>query len=359
MNRREKILTACVGLLVGTAVIYGLANRLIVAPRRRYLQRAETLRAENERLAARNRALAKYKARFAVLRNRTFHDEPLRAGVLVAAWIRQLATQAGISEHRFTANTTTGRKQRGRFQEIACNVRARARLERMTNFLYLLARDPHLHRVSSLSVSPQHNGGEVQFTLRYATLVLDQRLAVKDIPPRPAGQRFEPASLNDKQRAVYDVIARRNIFLPYVPRRRAPTTPRPPRRTPTPTPSTPSPPGSDDELVVVGLPAHAGVPQVHVARPGHPVGKPLKVGDPLAGGTIAMVDYRVLPMPQDPKRKSTARVIVKIQRDYWAIELGQRLGDRRILRPRDLPPRLRPGAVENSAAIATRPARET
>ena len=141
--------------------------------------------------------------------------------------------------------------------------------------------------------------------------------------------------------------------------------PRAPQAPPPPTPPTPQPPPpqappaptpqGDDLLVVVGLPAIGPKAQVHLASPGGFVQEPLEVGDRLGTGQIAMVDYRALPMPGNPREISQSRVIVKIGRNYWAVELGQQLGQRRILRSQELPDALKPRPARPKAGSAQRP----
>ena len=122
---------------------------------------------------------------------------------------------------------------------------------------------------------------------------------------------------------------------------RPPAARRPQRRSPR--RREPSPPAESffDRLVVTGLPSRNDKPEVLLSMPGQDVRKVYKVGDKLRIGRIAMVDYRVLPMPDNPKVLSSSRLILKIGKDYWAVEAGQRLGQRRLLRPAELPLQLR------------------
>ena len=66
----------------------------------------------------------------------------------------------------------------------------------------------------------------------------------------------------------------------------------------------------------------------------------LKPGDQLAGGRIVMVDYRLMPRLDKPKLFSQSRAIVKVGRYYWAVDLGQRLSEKRRLETSQLPPEL-------------------
>jgi hypothetical protein len=62
-----------------------------------------------------------------------------------------------------------------------------------------------------------------------------------------------------------------------------------------------------------------------------------KPGDPLAGGTICMVDYRAMPMPGSEALHSFSRVIVRVGDEYWAIEQGKTLAQKHRLKPDELP----------------------
>ncbi len=57
----------------------------------------------------------------------------------------------------------------------------------------------------------------------------------------------------------------------------------------------------------------------------------------LAGGKVVMVDYRPLPMPGREIIQSESRVILRFGEEYWAIERGRTLADKRKLTPADLP----------------------
>ena len=54
-----------------------------------------------------------------------------------------------------------------------------------------------------------------------------------------------------------------------------------------------------------------------------------------------MIDYREMPFPGRPQVYSGSRLVLQIGKDYWAVELGQNLSERRKLPEGDLPARLR------------------
>ena len=349
MTRREKTLTISAGSILALLMAYLLARQLVLAPARSYADQARTLKTSNAQLTLENRRLERCREDFARLRDETFDDNPLRASVLVSSRISRLARQAGLNQSDFTVSPFTRGGRRDVFSEVGCNVRGTSSLERLTNLLYLLQQDPYQHRISSLDVTPRPDKRAFTFALRYTAPVFDRPPPVKIRPRRrSATQPAALASLNDSARAAYDAIQKRDPFKPYVRRpavaRRPPPPPRPPsRRTHRPPPSRPRPmTTSYDRLVVTGLPSSNGKAEVHLANPGRDAEKIHKIGDKLPVGQIAMVDYRVLPMPKNPKILSTSRVILKLSKDYWAVELGQQLSQRRVLRPHELPTELKP-----------------
>ncbi len=65
------------------------------------------------------------------------------------------------------------------------------------------------------------------------------------------------------------------------------------------------------------------------------------LGDDLAGGRIAVIDYRPMPMPSKPEILSGSRVILQTGQEYWAVELGQSVNEKRLLTSEQLPEQLR------------------
>jgi hypothetical protein len=64
------------------------------------------------------------------------------------------------------------------------------------------------------------------------------------------------------------------------------------------------------------------------------------LGDDLAGGNIVMVDYRQMPQPDDPELLSPSRLIMKVGKDYFAVELGANFAQKHPMAGETLPPEL-------------------
>ena len=146
---------------------------------------------------------------------------------------------------------------------------------------------------------------------------------VVDLLPLPAQYTIE-----SPERRTYDRLVARDLLRPYI--KRAPGAPGP-------GPGTPVAPSGPASLRVVSLSEWMGQPEVHVRDTATQQTLRYKLGDPLADGTIALIDYRPLPMPGKEGLSSYSRVILKIGNEFWAIERGQTLADKRRLEPEQWP----------------------
>lgn len=369
MNRREKILVVAFGSFLTVAAIWWLVGALLLSPIRSAAAEVEKVRQQNDKLIEDNARIARLLPAYQKLALTAFATDANQASIRVNARINQLARLANIRQEDLAiSNATATRMGSKNFQDLGCTVTVkRATLESMTHFLYLMDKDASLHQISRLTVLPRDNQRrEVGFNFGYSTLVLDQRVPqtleadFRRLPTTTSAPA--PASLAGEERARYDVIVKRNFFMPYVP-----STPEPPvvasgnNTPPSPgDPPRPPRPPSSDSPVITGLPQAGDICQVHLAKPGreptiYNVGDELLLnGKPL--GRIVMVDYRPLPKPDNPAEKSDARVILRIGPDFSAIDLGQSLDQRRVLKTNELPDELKPpvGAAEPASRPAER-----
>jgi hypothetical protein len=85
-------------------------------------------------------------------------------------------------------------------------------------------------------------------------------------------------------------------------------------------------------LRVVSLSEWEGQPEVHIRDTANNKTLRYRPGEKLKDGAeIVAVDYRSLPSKRNPLLKSDSRVILKIGADYWAVERGETLADKRKL----------------------------
>ena len=237
-----------------------------------------------------------------------------------------------------------GSQVKGVYSELGRAIRVRGGLKNIIDFLYLLETEPHLHRLDQVSITPVPKNNDVDLQVRYVTPVMDLKpedKMVTDQVPTTA-----PVMLDTATRELYEPIAVRDLMRPYIQRPATPPPPTPVASTPRgnpPTPPTPPTGASPSRFRVVGLPDWTDDQEVLVTDSATRQIRSYKAGDTLGGGVIACVDYRPMPSKANPELLSPSRVILKVGPDYFAVELGENLTDKRRLPAGMLPEHIRPG----------------
>ena len=347
MSRRERILAAVVGVLLVGAIGYAGVRKLVFEKDREYDRTRDKLQEdlgkleeENQRVEGTARSITGWAAL-------TYDSDELRASAKIGATLVALVERAGLSPEKLSLQPISGKRVRGAYKEIGRTIRVRGKLQSVVDFLYLLEQEPHLHRLENLSISPVAKTNEIDLQVRYITLVVDseRKLATDELPPTATA----PTDLRGDDRKLFASIVSRDLFRPYIQRRQPPPppprpTPRPtprPMPTPRPTPKPSPPPPDPGRFRIVGLPEWGQTHEVLVSDRTTGQLRKYHAGDTLGGGTIVTVDYRAMPSPANPQMLSPSRVILKVDPDYWAVELGQNLTEKRRLNPQQLPESVR------------------
>jgi hypothetical protein len=338
MTKREKTIAAAAGLVVVALVTYVAVSKVFLEPAANAERQALDLQERIARAKAEKGKENAYKGHLKQLAAGAFGTDEMKVSEQVRTVVTDVLILSGVSSQYLTLKPLTGSRVPGVYREIGWTVRARGKLAQVISFLYLMSREPHLHRVDNVVVQPVPNSQDVELQVKYATLLLESpptdKLVTDEVEPLP----METTLLETPERQQYDMIAVRDVFRPYIPAKPqvAQATP-PPRREE----SSPSPrPGSEGRYRVVGLPTWGGRYDVLIRDAGSGKVASLTTGDDLAGGKIVLVDYRMLPLPKKPEILSGSRVILQIGTDYYAVELGQSLTDKRALTDAELPPGL-------------------
>lgn len=330
MNSREKTLVIVVGSLVAVFV-FGFGIRAwFVQPLKELDKRTAVVREKIEKIKTERRNYFAAEDRLKSLTAKTFADTVDEASAKSGEVLTKDILLSGLQESDFTRLPVGPRKIRGA-NEIGWNVQGDGPLDKVVNLLFTLAESPHVHRLENLSVTAGDAPGLVRVRFRYLTLVMDPAPEVTrtNLVPR--------VTLDSPDRRLLDEIARRDILRPYI--KRPPPPPPPGQPAPPAVAKAGAPPGPET-FRIVSLSEWQGQPEVHVRDLTHQKTLRFRPGDALAGGTIVMVDYRPMPMPNNAMLQSFSRVIVKIGSEYWAIERGQTLADRRKLATAELPAQL-------------------
>lgn len=345
MNLREKVLLIAIGSVMGLAIGYGLVNSLLLAPRDRLQDSIRDRKAELKDLQTRAGREPRFLERHEDFLTRTYlggYDPDGRATQEVAQRrLKALALAAGVEEKTLDIRPQSiGREGvKHGFRRVELTATVNGSLQAVTDFLYLLRAEPVLHRVESLRFRPDLAAGQVEVSLRYTTLAMLPPTGHGAPTTRPTTQPRPIPPLKDPARLAFDAIASRDLFRPFVEKPAPPPT-RPPQRPQPPRPQ----PSTDQYYRIVGLSTWSGNPADAVvlvtdSRTRHTAEH--LVGDKLGAGTIACVDYRAMPTAGDPEVLSPSRAILKINNRYFAVELGQTLSEKRVLKEEDLPSALR------------------
>ena len=334
MNRREKILAGCIGGLVGVFVLGFGARAIIVKPLQEIDKRAAVLRDKINKNKKERSAYFDAEDQMKAHTLRTFADTVDQASAKSGEILTKLILKSGLPEDEFTRLPVGPRKLRGA-QEIGWSVQGDGGLADVIDLIFSLQSAPYLQRIEGLSIVNGEVPGLVRVRFRYLTLVMD---------PAPDVQRMELAAkytLESPERHIFDGIVSRDILRPYIKR-----PPPPPPVVPGGTPGSgiastkPGVPPGPETFRIVSLSEWMGQPEIHVRDLIQQKTQRYKTGDLLAGGTIVCVDYRPQPMPGNELLRSDSRVIVKVGSDYFAIERGKSLADKRRLALAQLPSEL-------------------
>jgi hypothetical protein len=330
MSRRERSLLFLVGGVVGLAALALAFQVVIMGPIRELDRQIGGLRLELNKIAAERRTYFANEDQVKALTAISFSDDTDKASAKSGEMLTRLILQSGLPEADFTRLPVGPRRLRGA-NEIGWNIQGEGPLMQVINLLFQLQESPYLHRIENVTVTPGDSPSRVRVRFRFLTLVME---------PAPAVEWREPApkfTLDSLERRAFDMIVQRDILRPYV------------KRPPTP-PASPGTvaPGADpgqagkplpgpESLKVVSLTDWQGAPEVHVRDLVNQRTLNFKPGDPLAGGTLVMVDYRPMPAHDRPGLLSHSRAILRIGSEYWAVERGRSLVDKYKLAPEQWP----------------------
>ncbi len=327
MNRREKILAGLVGGILAIFVVgFGL-RAVIVLPLRDVDKRIAASKEKFEKINGEKRQFFATEDRIKKLALQTFGDSVDQASATSGEILTKQILQCGLEESEFTRLPAPARKLRGA-NEVGWSVQGEGPLTNIVNLLFLLENSPYLHRVENVSVNTGDKPGRVKVRFRFLTLVFEpgpevDRKALPDL-----------FALESPERRAYDDLIARDILRPYIKRPAPPPAPPVDHSSPGGT-SPPTAPGPES-FKIVSLSEWQGLPEVHVLDTVAQKTRRYAPGEQLAGGTIVCVDYREMATPGS-LALSESRVILKVGADYYAIERGKTLADKRPMEADQLP----------------------
>lgn len=329
MNQREKILAGVVGTIVAVVGIGLGVKTVVMKPLKAIDARIKASKVKVETAEAERRKFFAAEDHIKGLAVRTFGDDVEQASSVSGEILTQKILKSGLEEMSFTRLPVPPRILKGA-QEIGWSIQGEGPLANVVNLVFALENSPYLHRIESFGLNAGSAPGNVRVRFRFLTLVFTPS---PDVQRKELKDKFE---LDSPERKAYDPLIARDVLRPYVKR-----PPAPPPVTPggggTPAPgSTPAPAGPA-AFKVVSLTEWLGQPEVVVMDVNAQKTKRYLPGDELAGGKIVCVDYRLIPHPAKAGLMSESRVILQEGSDFWAIERGATLAEKRKLEPSELP----------------------
>ncbi len=342
MKRRSRRIAIAAGAVVILWVGYLIIDGLFLSP----MSKLDQLEAKyREEILEYRREVNVGRAARAFLRQTAadgFGSDVDRVGATVHAHLESLMLATGLTKENIRLQ---GGGMRKGYREVSARLKATGTLPRIVDFLFLLREQPMQHQVSEITLSRVPESPRYELSLRYSTiLVTNESGKPLDVPlNQPPTART--ASIESPKRELYAVIARRRPMIPYVKKppvqqvvHRPKPKPKPvPQRRPQPQPKPRFDPLS--RMKLVDLTSWGDKQDIGVQTNGQT--KLYEIGDDLAGGTIVAVDFRFMPYPDKPEIDSPSRIILEIEGQYWAVELGHTLAQKHRLKPEQLPEELR------------------
>ena len=181
-----------------------------------------------------------------------------------------------------------------------------------------------------MTLTSSEKAGEIKVRLLYLTLVVEP---APDFDPIELKPKF---TLESPERYAYNTILQRDILRPYI--KATPETRKSDRENSEPSTA----PTGPEALKVVSLSEWEGQPEVHIRDINKNETVRYRPGDKLKDNSntaaeVVAVDYRAMPSPRNPLLLSHSRVILKIGDEFWAVERGQSLAEKRKLQPQEWP----------------------
>jgi hypothetical protein len=326
VKKREKILAGIVLGIIGIFVLGFAARGFFMNPLKKIDSETKLLREKLAKINTERREYFDAEDGLKAVAQRTFGTEINEASARSGEMITKQIALAGLDDADFTRLPVGPNPLKGA-RQMGWSIQGKGSLEKIVNLLFLLQTSPQVHRIETISMASGEKAGEVKVRFLYQTLVLQ---------PAP---EFDPIDLKPKftlespERIAYNSILERDLLRPYI---KAP----PPKENRKGQPGSSTAPAGPEALKIVSLSEWEGQPEVHIRDSARNVTTRYRPGDKVKdNGEIVAVDYRPLPSVRSPLLVSHSRVILKIGEEFWAVERGESLADKRKLEPDQWPPR--------------------
>lgn len=229
MKPRERILAIVVGVVVGVAGLYQVVNLLFIQPVAKADREIANLEMENSRLDGVLRSRRHLAERWISDVGRTLGFSRPDVSNRIAQGLKILAQRHGFDNPLFWPNSTGSKiGAKTGITTVSYRVAAEGSYKNAIGFLMDIYKIPYLCEISRLSVTPvlQRNRPrdevKIEFTVETPLLpVIDKKKISEVAHAAPLSldeaQKLGPAREDLQPDEALALLARRNIFRPYVP----------------------------------------------------------------------------------------------------------------------------------------------
>lgn len=209
MRSSEKMFASVMGGIFALIILYWVGGGLLSMFTSRYASIANL----NKMIAERKDKVAKGQIAQRKLidwERRSLPTDPNVARSLYRNWLYQTVEKIGLTSPNVTPQLAAG--TRGVYDRLRLNVDASGSLEQLTRFLYEFYQADFLHQVTQITVKPNADNKALDLSITVEALSLPGA-DHKDKLNEGASKRLAFADVGK----YIDLIAKRNVFSPYVP----------------------------------------------------------------------------------------------------------------------------------------------
>ncbi len=227
MTQREKVLATVVGVVVALGLGYKAVDTLLISRHADARERLDTLMAEERRLDGLIGSRSNLARRWLAFGGRTFSFEQTEARGSLGKNLKELAKSHGFSDAVFGTHSGTKIGRRTDITTVAHRIAIQGQFSDIVAFLRDVYKTPYLGQVIKLTLTPLGSKGsrgvvKLECTIESPLLpVVDPKKiphvrGAKPMAPEPE-KPLGPAREDFRRVEFYEILAVRNIFLPYLP----------------------------------------------------------------------------------------------------------------------------------------------
>ena len=210
-DRRQRMMMIAIAAIVAMAIgLYALVqfDESLTTKEQQLAQLRQSVGAQDRKLSKGRKAAAKLKR----WRARSLPSGVELARSLYLNWLRDAVQSSGLSDVdlKSTSRSVGRQSRKASYRALSYTLSARGDMEQLTQFLYSFYRRDHLHKIHTMSITPDEKAAGFRFNFTISALVL---------PGADRDDRLSDAVsgrlAHDDVKQYQKVIAQRNLFGPF------------------------------------------------------------------------------------------------------------------------------------------------